>query len=192
MIKRQPYGRPVDWWALGMLVYEMLNGSPPFYDDDLQVMHYSIVSEPIEFPSFFSRQSRSLCSALLEKDPSKRLGSGRSDAKEVREHPFFSSVNWKDCYERRLQPPFVPHLKSDTDTIYFDPEFTSEPINEEEIVRDQITLSKSLQKAFEGWHFAKPPRKAQINRHHRAFPNLSLTPGSTLSYIIPKEQKIEY
>jgi serine/threonine protein kinase len=68
----------------------------------------------------FSAEAQSLLSQLLVTDPSKRLGSGVSDANEIKKHPFFRNVNWADCELMAVNPPFIPNVNSETDTQYFD------------------------------------------------------------------------
>lgn len=62
------------------------------------------------------------------KDPERRLGGGPNDAKDIKEHAFFSSIDWSDLYHKKIQPPFKPQVESDTDTRYFDSEFTGESV----------------------------------------------------------------
>ena len=82
--------------------------------------------EELKFPARLSEVAKSLLSGLLTKDPEKRLGGGKDDAEEVKKHIFFESINWDDLYQRRVEPPFRPDIKDDTDVSYFDTDFTSE------------------------------------------------------------------
>ncbi|EDV19626.1 uncharacterized protein TRIADDRAFT_51134 [Trichoplax adhaerens] len=120
------YGRSVDWWGLGVVMYEMMCGRLPFYNKDHEVLFELILMEDIKFPSRISERARSLLGGLLTKDPKKRLGGGVRDAEEVTEHEFFEEINWQDLYDRKISPPFKPHIKSTTDTSNFDSDFTSE------------------------------------------------------------------
>ncbi|XP_074600937.1 AKT serine/threonine protein kinase [Brevipalpus obovatus] len=122
------YGRAVDWWGLGVVMYEMMCGRLPFYDQDHDILFERILIEDVKFPKTLSVESKNLLSGLLDKDPKIRLGGGPSDAKDIMAHPFFAGVNWEDIYQKKVVPPFKPEVKSDTDTRYFDTEFTGESV----------------------------------------------------------------
>jgi serine/threonine protein kinase len=107
----------------------MLVGFPPFYSNSMnrQELFERIKFAGPKYPRYLSNASRSFMSELLKKDPSKRLGSKSSD--EVKNHPWFSGVDW-ECLERKgYDAPFRPVIKSDTDLKYFDTEFTEIDIN---------------------------------------------------------------
>uniref|UniRef100_A0A8C5WSX9 Protein kinase C n=1 Tax=Laticauda laticaudata TaxID=8630 RepID=A0A8C5WSX9_LATLA len=120
------YTRAVDWWGLGVLIFEMLVGESPFHGDNEEEMFDSIISEEIRFPQFLSELSTSLLHKLLQKCPERRLGAGAKDAEEVKIHPFFKEMNWAALFAQKLKPPLVPILKSATDVSNFDKEFTSQ------------------------------------------------------------------
>jgi len=122
------YGRSVDWWGLGVVMYEMMCGRLPFYNRDHDVLFELILMEDLRFPTQLSSEGKDLLSQLLQKDPGARLGSSRGDASEVMAHNFFQNVNWKDMFERKVPPPFKPQVTSITDTRYFDKEFTAQPV----------------------------------------------------------------
>uniref|UniRef100_A0A8C6Y914 protein kinase C n=1 Tax=Naja naja TaxID=35670 RepID=A0A8C6Y914_NAJNA len=146
------YTRAVDWWGLGVLIFEMLVGESPFHGDNEEEMFDSIISEEVRFPQFLSELSTSLLHKLLEKCPERRLGAGAKDAEEVKIHPFFKEMNWAALFARKLKPPLVPILKSATDVSNFDKEFTSQkpvltPPNE------SIPLSMEEQARFKDFDF---------------------------------------
>ncbi|XP_019504121.1 PREDICTED: RAC-beta serine/threonine-protein kinase-like isoform X2 [Hipposideros armiger] len=122
------YSRAVDWWGLGVVMYEMMCGHLPFYNEDHERLFELILTEEIHFPRTLTPEATALLTELLKKDPKQRLGGGPSDAKEVREHRFFLSINWQDVVEKKLLPPFIPQVTSEVDTRYFDDEFTSQSI----------------------------------------------------------------
>lgn len=103
-------------------------GRLPFYNRDHEVLFTLIVMEDVKFPRSLSEQARDLLAGLLIKDPLKRLGGGPEDAKEIMVHPFFSSISWRDLEQKKIPPPFKPQVTSDTDTRYFDSEFTGESV----------------------------------------------------------------
>lgn len=84
------YTKAVDWWTLGVLLYEMLTGLPPYYDEDVPKMYKKILQEPLVFPDGFDRDAKDLLIGLLSRDPTRRLGYNGAD--EIRNHPF--SVNY--------------------------------------------------------------------------------------------------
>ncbi len=126
ILLEQRYGRAVDWWAFGILIYEMLLGQAPFRGDDEDEIFDAILEDEPLYPLHMPADSVSILEKLLTRDPSKRLGSGPTDADEIKSHPFFRDVNWDDMFNKRVPPPFCPTLKNPSDTSWFDTEFTSE------------------------------------------------------------------
>ncbi|KAJ6217626.1 hypothetical protein RDWZM_008783 [Blomia tropicalis] len=122
------YGRAVDWWGLGVVMYEMMVGRLPFYNRDHDVLFELILLEEVRFPRTISVEARNLLQGLLVKDPTKRLGGGPTDANEIMLHAFFRGVDWKQVVEKNIPPPFKPLVENETDTRYFDQEFTGESV----------------------------------------------------------------
>uniref|UniRef100_A0A8C2UG40 Serine/threonine-protein kinase N3 n=1 Tax=Coturnix japonica TaxID=93934 RepID=A0A8C2UG40_COTJA len=120
------YTRAVDWWGLGVLIYEMLVGESPFPGDDEEEVFDSIVNDEVQYPRFLSSEALSIIRKLLRKCPERRLGAGQKDAEEIKIQPFFKEMDWDALYARTLKPPFVPTLKDPTDISNFDEEFTSQ------------------------------------------------------------------
>uniref|UniRef100_A0A667ZA84 non-specific serine/threonine protein kinase n=1 Tax=Myripristis murdjan TaxID=586833 RepID=A0A667ZA84_9TELE len=128
VLEDNDYGRAVDWWGLGVVMYEMMCGRLPFYNQDHERLFELILMEEIRFPKNLAPEAKALLAGLLKKDPKQRLGGGPDDAKEVMTHKFFTSINWQDVIEKKLIPPFKPQVTSETDTRYFDDEFTAQTI----------------------------------------------------------------
>ncbi|CAR29179.1 hypothetical protein ZYGR_0Z01000 [Zygosaccharomyces rouxii] len=144
----QGYSKIVDWWTLGVLLYEMLTGLPPYYDEDVPKMYKKILQEPLRFPDGFDHDAKDLLIGLLSRDPKRRLG--YHGAEEIRSHPFFSQLSWKRLLMKGYIPPYKPPVSSAMDTSNFDQEFTREkPIDS---VVDEY-LSESVQKQFGGWTY---------------------------------------
>lgn len=125
LLDEQGYTKMVDFWSLGVLVFEMCCGWSPFYAEDTQQMYKNIAFGKVRFPrDALSTEGRNFVKGLLNRNPKHRLGA-KDDAKELMAHPFFSDVDWDALCSKRVIPPFKPKLKSNSDTSNFDPEFTS-------------------------------------------------------------------
>ncbi|XP_008192074.1 serine/threonine-protein kinase N isoform X5 [Tribolium castaneum] len=120
------YTRAVDWWGLGVLIFEMLVGESPFPGDDEEEVFDSIVNDEVRYPRFLSLESIAIMRRLLRKIPDRRLGSSERDAEDVKKQAFFRHIQWDELLHRRVPPPFVPTVHSMEDVSNFDEEFTSE------------------------------------------------------------------
>lgn len=125
LLDEQGYTKMVDFWSLGVLVFEMCCGWSPFYAEDTQQMYKNIAFGKVRFPrDALSTEGRNFVKGLLNRNPKHRLGAN-GDASELMEHPFFSDIDWNALHRREVIPPFKPKLKSEMDTSNFDPEFTT-------------------------------------------------------------------
>ena len=119
------YTKMVDFWSLGVLVFEMCCGWSPFYAEDTQQMYKNIAFGKVRFPrDTLSTEGRNFVKGLLNRNPKHRLGA-IDDAEELKRHPFFADIDWEALTRKLITPPFKPKLKSETDTSNFDPEFTN-------------------------------------------------------------------
>ncbi|KAI8074668.1 kinase-like domain-containing protein [Gongronella butleri] len=145
----QAYQKIVDWWTLGVLLYEMLTGLPPFYDENTNEMYRKILQDELRFPDDISENAKSLLRGLLTRDPEQRLGSNGSS--EIKSHPFFASIDWQLLMQKKVQPPFKPSVENAFDTTNFDEEFTSEaPL---ESLVDESQISRTMQEQFAGFTY---------------------------------------
>jgi serum/glucocorticoid-regulated kinase 2 len=148
------YTKSVDFWTLGVLLYEMLTGLPPFYDENTNEMYKKIVQEPLTFPShdIVPAAARDLLTRLLDRDPQRRLGA--NGAAEIKAHHFFSNIDWRKLLQRKYEPTFKPSVVDALDTENFDHDFTDEiPVDS---VVEGNALSQTMQDQFTGWSYNRP------------------------------------
>lgn len=149
LLQAKGYTRSVDWWTLGTLLFEFLTGLPPFYDKNTNTMYQKILQDPLKFPSNMVSSAKSIITELLQRDPTKRLGSGGAD--EIKRHMFFASIDWQKLMAKKIQPPFKPNVTDNIDVSNFDAEFTSE--NPTSSIIADSNLSQTVQKQFEGFTY---------------------------------------
>ncbi|XP_004616661.1 microtubule-associated serine/threonine-protein kinase 1 isoform X1 [Sorex araneus] len=119
VILRQGYGKPVDWWAMGIILYEFLVGCVPFFGDTPEELFGQVISDDILWPEgdeALPTDAQLLISSLLQTNPLVRLGAG--GAFEVKQHSFFRDLDWTGLLRQKAE--FIPHLESEDDTSYFD------------------------------------------------------------------------
>lgn len=127
ILNRAGHGTAVDWWNLGMVVYEMLTGRPPWYTQDRQELFNRLREAELEFPDGLSVEAMDLIQGLLTRDPAKRLGA--IDAREITYHPFFGEIDWNLLYQRQIEPLYRPCQYTDPiDAANFEEEFTKLPL----------------------------------------------------------------
>ncbi|XP_048705889.2 microtubule-associated serine/threonine-protein kinase 4 isoform X4 [Caretta caretta] len=119
VILRQGYGKPVDWWAMGIILYEFLVGCVPFFGDTPEELFGQVISDEINWPEKDEApppDTQDLITLLLRQNPLERLGTG--GAYEVKQHQFFRSLDWNSLLRQKAE--FIPQLESEDDTSYFD------------------------------------------------------------------------
>lgn len=172
------YSKTVDWWTLGILIFEMLTGLPPFYDENTNEMYKRILTEELRIPDYIGPQARDILKRvsfitiinellphikkltnlflyivqLLDRNPATRLGANGAD--EIKRHPFFADINWAKLMAKKYAPPFRPNVASAIDTSNFDEEFTSEVPADS--VNESSHLSESVQQQFAGFTYQGP------------------------------------
>jgi len=143
MLRKEGHNQTVDYYLLGMLLYEMLLGKLPFYDFDVAIMLRKIVHMPVKIPTSVSPPAADLLTRLLDKNPSTRLGAGPSGVNEIKVHPFFEGIDWEAAYRRQLQPPpITPVRRMKTEKLSFEKVYG-------------ITLDGDYEGKLEGWSFAQ-------------------------------------
>uniref|UniRef100_A0A2I3H323 protein kinase C n=1 Tax=Nomascus leucogenys TaxID=61853 RepID=A0A2I3H323_NOMLE len=146
------YTRAVDWWGLGVLIYQMLVGDYPFRGGDEEKLFDSIVNDEVRYPRFLSTEAISIMRRLLRRNPKRRLGASKKDAEDVKKHPFFRLIDWSALMDKKVKPPFIPTIRGREDVSHFDDEFTSEaPILTPP--RERRILSEEEQEMFRDFDY---------------------------------------
>ncbi|XP_059607965.1 protein kinase C, brain isozyme-like isoform X2 [Phlebotomus argentipes] len=154
IILYQPYGKSVDWWAYGVLLYEMLVGQPPFDGEDEEELFAAITDHNVSYPKSLSKEAKDVCKGFLTKNPQKRLGCGARGEEDVRGHSFFRRIDWDKIENREVQPPFKPKIKHRKDVSNFDRQFTSEKTDL--TPTDKLFMMNLDQTEFMGFSYLNP------------------------------------
>merc|ERR1712224_830250 len=109
------HGKAVDWWTLGVLIYEMIAGYPPFYASKSMKTYAKILHAKVKYPTHFSSGAIQIIRELLNRKPSERLGVTHGGAKAVRKQKFLKGFDFKGLMDGKLRPPILPKVKSTTD-----------------------------------------------------------------------------
>lgn len=116
ILMQKGHGKPVDWWCLGILIYEMLVGIDPFSDEDPMSVYQNILRGKIKFPSNFDADAKSLVKHLLVADLAKRYGNLKGGVGDIKDHRWFKPLDWSALLRRAIKPIFVPKVASEGDT----------------------------------------------------------------------------
>jgi len=120
IIQSKGHGKGVDWWALGVLIFEMLAGYPPFYDENPFGIYQKILAGHIEFPRSFDPVAKDLVRKLLTPDRTARFGCLRDGAEDIKAHKWFAGIDFFRVFCRAYKPPYVPAFRAPNDTSNFD------------------------------------------------------------------------
>ncbi|XP_067412416.1 ribosomal protein S6 kinase alpha-5 isoform X2 [Emydura macquarii macquarii] len=149
------HDKAVDWWSLGVLMYELLTGASPFTVDgeknsQAEISRRILKSEP-PYPQEMSALAKDVIQRLLMKDPKKRLGCGPGGADEIRKHPFFQKINWDDLAAKKIPAPFKPVIRDELDVSNFAEEFT-----EMDPTYSPAATPQTSDRIFQGYSFVAP------------------------------------
>jgi protein kinase A len=128
IILSKGYNKAVDWWAMGVLIYEMAAGYPPFFADQPLQIYEKIVSGKVRFPSHFSADIKDLLRNLLQVDLTKRYGNLKNGVQDIRGHKWFAAMDWITLYQKKIEAPFLPKSKGPGDHSNFDT-YDEEPLH---------------------------------------------------------------
>ncbi|KAI8136527.1 camp-dependent protein kinase 5 [Fennellomyces sp. T-0311] len=120
IIQSKGYGKAADWWSLGILIFEMLAGYPPFYDDDHLKLYEKILQGRIRWPQYFDPHAKDLLKRLLTSDLSKRYGNLKNGADDIKNHRWFEGVDFNRLLARQIRAPYIPQIRGDGDASHFD------------------------------------------------------------------------
>lgn len=129
ILLQKGHGKAVDWWCLGILIYEMLVGIDPFSDEDPMSVYQNILRGKIKFPSSFDKDAKSLVKHLLVADLGKRYGNLKNGVNDIKEHRWFNGFDWKLCLSKGIKASFIPKIKNPGDTSNYSqyPDSPEEP-----------------------------------------------------------------
>lgn len=120
VILGKEYSFSVDWWAIGVLIYEMSAGYPPFFARNPMSIYEKIVTGKYSCPSYFSKSLKDLLPHILQTDRSKRYSVLKNGTKDIKDHEWFRTLDWEAVLARKTKPSFVPHVSGGDDTTNFD------------------------------------------------------------------------
>jgi len=140
IIQSKGHCKHVDWWALGILIYEMLAGYPPFYADNSFEIYQKVIIGKIDFPSQVDVRARDLIKKLLEQKPLKRFGCLKGGVDDIKRHKWYKGTDWIAVFQRQINAPYIPDIKFVDDTSLFDKYPDSVPGKEAEALPVNTSL----------------------------------------------------
>lgn len=150
IITNRGHGAPADWWAFGILIFEMIAGYPPFYDDTgmghIYGIYQKILKTKFEFNQYFSDLAKDFIRSLLQSNIPHRLGCGVDGVIEIQNHKWLNQIDWQKVAEGNLKPPFIPKTMSCCDTSNFD-DFSND--EEHALIKHSLTDKEEL--SFKDW-----------------------------------------
>ncbi|KAK7941177.1 uncharacterized protein PG986_013564 [Apiospora aurea] len=113
VVSNKGYNKSVDWWSLGILIYEMLCGYTPFWDSGSPMKIYeNILRGKVKYPQYINPDAQNLLQSLITPDLTKRLGNLYSGPQDVKNHPWFAEVTWDRLLRKDIDAPYTPPVKA--------------------------------------------------------------------------------
>ena len=153
IISQKGHDKSVDWWSLGIIIFEMLMGKAPFTNKNKQKVLKDVLKAPLP-PNNLSKTANDLVEKLLVRDPKKRLGFGERDALDIMEHPFFEEIDWEKLALREVVPPFIPKVKKQDDLRHIDPLFKDEKVKDTPAEK-KLRLSEKEENHFSEFTYSR-------------------------------------
>lgn len=163
MIKGELYGKSTDLWSLGVLLYDMLVGHPPFQAKSRYELQKKIVSSKLKYPTFLSSSCVNLLKGLMERNVTKRL-----TIEKVKQHVWFRSIDWNRVLAKEIEPPIRPHIQCGPwDVSNFDEELTTQSPRDSPPSR-RVKLSKNQQLFFRHFTYVRmSPPSSEVSSHRQ-------------------------
>ncbi|KAI9011794.1 kinase-like domain-containing protein [Hyaloraphidium curvatum] len=152
IVAEQKYDKSVDIWTVGILLYDLTTGSPPFVGPNKKKTMEKILKQKLSLPNYLSSFAKDLLTKLLRKTPGQRLAAGKPDLADIRAHRFFRNVDWPRVAAKEAEPPIRPHSGHPEDVTNFDESFVSQPLDSPHESPHSGFFSKSLFKGFSYTH----------------------------------------
>lgn len=145
------HDKAADWWSVGILLFEMLTGQPPFHGGNREKIQKKIVKDKLKLPAYLTSEAHNLLKGLLQKDPSKRLGNGLTGSNEIKNHKWFKPINWKKLDAREIQPSFRPQVSGKQCIANFDKRWT-----DMSLLDSPASSPSGSANLFQGFTYVKP------------------------------------
>ncbi|KAG9443274.1 hypothetical protein H6P81_014614 [Aristolochia fimbriata] len=145
------HDKAADWWSVGVLLFEMLTGKPPFVSGNREKIQQKIIKDKIKLPSYLTGEAHSLLKGLLQKEANRRLGSGPDGSEEIKRHKWFKSINWKKLEARQIQPSFRPNVAGKHCIANFEEKWTNMPL-----VDSPVASPIAGECTFKGFTYVRP------------------------------------
>jgi serine/threonine protein kinase len=148
IILRAGHNTSVDYWCLGILLYEMLCGSPPYESECRQTLFKKITSKPVKPKSGFSKNAKDLITALTRINPADRL----TDPEIIKQHAFFNDIDWVKLINKQVQPPIVPKIRNSVDVSNFEKKMTKQkPVDS--LVDSSLSVRTKQELKYQGFTY---------------------------------------
>jgi serine/threonine protein kinase len=164
VVKKSKYGKPADWWSVGILLYDMLVGHPPFQHKNDNALYKKILSDKLKLPSYMSKDCVALIKGLLQRELKQRF-----TVNDIKAHKFFKGIDWAKMLRKEIRPPIVPIVKKGAlDIGNFDPQIVTTRLNDSGPENSPLSTSQQLQ--FQGFSYVKTPSNPFLSQQMQAVP----------------------